>query len=421
MANKANLTKQIVERLSPAKGAQLITWDTKIPGFGVRVSPGGTRTFFFQGRLKGKVKKVTIGKLGPITADKARKEAKRISSMLELGQDPAPIVTKSTQTASFGDLLTAYVELLDQQGKQSAKAVSNAISKAIETPFPKLWKKPASEIDLDDCMKIVGNIKDAGKPRQADKVRSYIRTAFSEAINARGDVNMPESMRRLKVTSNPARDLRKVKGSSQAKDRALSLAEFQAYWRHVQELPEPKRSLAMLHVLTGGQRQQQLARVTLADIDRDAPSMMIWDNKGRRTEPRRHIVPLLPKALKAIDNITGSGDFVVSCDGGKTPIHNAYLNDIAKDICRKMKDAGELEGAPFTAGTIRATIETRLIAKPYSVSSDVLAHLLSHGMGGIQQRHYQHHSFFEEKLDALNKLQRMLNEKPKVVSMRDRA
>jgi integrase len=126
--------------------------------------------------------------------------------------------------------------------------------------------------------------------------------------------------------------------------------------------------------------------------------------------------------LKAIDEITGGGDYVFSCDGGKTPIHIAYLNDVAKAICATMQEAGELEGTPFTAGTIRATIETRLIAKPYSVSSDVLAHLLSHGMGGIQQRHYQHHDFFDEKLDALQKLHGMLTQpRGKVTAIRGRA
>jgi hypothetical protein len=425
MATKIKLTKTTVERLAPVEGKQLVFWDTDIVGFGVRVSPGGSRAFFYQGRLKGKLKKITIGKLGRITAEQARKDAKRIQSMMELGQDPSPKDATNKTEPTFGDLMTAYVELLEQQGKLSAPNVKNQIARDIEKAFPKLWATPVSKIQLEDCMQIVGKLKDEGKPRQADKIRSYIRTAFSEAINARGDVNMPASMRRLKITYNPARDMRKVKGSSNAKDRALSLAEFRAYWRRVKALPEPHRSLAMLHVLTGGQRQQQLARVTLADIDRDAPSMRILDYKGRRTEPRIHIIPLLPEALNAIDRITGSGEYVFSCDGGKTPIHNAFLNDIVKRIRAEMEKAKELENGPFTAGSIRATVETRLIAKPYRVSSDVLAHLLSHGMGTVQRKHYQHHAFADEKLEALEMLYRMVEGQSepgaKVIEMRARA
>jgi len=404
---KLKLTKTVTEKLAATDGKRAIYWDSDMTGFGIRVMPSGSKTFFYQGRVNKELIRVTIGKFPAKTPEQARKEAKKTQGDIANGQDPRPERVEA-DAATFGNLMTAYVELLESQGKLSARNVKNQIARDVEKAFPKLWAKPAVSITLDDCVQVVGRLKDEGKPRQADKIRSYIRTAFSEAINARGDVNMPASMRRLNITSNPARDMRKVKGSTVAKDRALTLAEFRAYWRRVKALPEPNRSLAMLHVLTGGQRQQQLARVTLADIDRDAPSMMLKDYKGRRTVARLHAVPLLPLALEAIDNITGGGEFVFSCNGGETPIHSVYLNDIVKRIRADMEEAGELEKGHFTAGTIRATIETRLAAKPYRVSSDVLAQLLSHGMGGVQARHYQHHDFFEEKLEALEMLHRVV-------------
>jgi integrase len=416
---KIKLIKTNVDKLKPEPGKQVVWWDSEITGFGVRVNPGGTKTFFFQERFGHEEFKLTLGTMGKkgYTAKMARDAAEEKQAMLRLGIDPREVVVnKDDSLPSFGDLMTAYVELLESQGKVSARNVKNQIAADIEKAHPKLWGKPAAEIDLDDCMHIVGTIKDQGKLRQADKIRAYIRTAFSEAINARGDVNMPASMRKLKLTYNPARDMRKVKGSSNAKDRALSVSEFRAYWRHVQELPSPKREIATLHVITGGQRQKQLSRVTWAEVDRDAPSFTIWDSKGRRAKPRRHSVPLLPQALEAMEAIAGSGPYVFSCDGGVKPINDRYLLETVAGICNKMQDAGELEGEPFTAGTIRATIETRLMKKPYRVSSDVLGQLLSHGMGGVQQRHYQHDDFEEEKLEALEKLWRLINDIPEQVA-----
>jgi integrase len=417
--DKLKLTKTAVEKLKPVPKKQVVYWDSEITGFGVRVSPGGSRAFFYQGRYQGENFKRTLGTLGKLgyTAVMARDDAGKVEAKLRLGIDPREVkirepVEGEPPPPSFGDLMLAYVELLELQGKVSARNVNNQVKADIQKAHPKLWKKPAAEIDLDDCMHIVGTIKDKGKLRQADKIRAYIRTAFSEAINSRGDVNMPASMRKLKLTFNPARDMRKVKGSSNARDRALSVAEFRAYWKHVQELPIPKREIAMLHVITGGQRQKQLSRVTWADVDRDAPSFTIWDGKGRRSQPRRHIVPLLPQALEAMDAIGGSGPYAFSCNGGESPMNDTYLPYIVTGICEKMGKAGELEGEPFTAGTIRATIETRLMKKPYRVSSDVLGQLLSHGMGGVQQRHYQHDDFEEEKLEALEKLWRLINDLP---------
>jgi len=46
------------------------------------------------------------------------------------------------------------------------------------------------------------------------------------------------------------------------------------------------------------------------------------------------------------------------------------------------------------------------------VSSDVLGQLLSHGLGGVQARHYQHHNFNDEKLEALQMLYRMVEGQP---------
>lgn len=418
---KLNLTKTAIEGLHPEPGKQVIYWDAKIPGLGLRVSPGGAKTFFVQSRIKGRVRKVTIGPAAFVAPEKARKLAMDYLSKMATGVDPAPPRDKTAKASSLGDLLTGYVALLERQGKYSARAVGNAFKLHVEAAFPRLWKKPANEITLDDCMAIVGRVNDAGKAREADRLRSNLRTAFSRAINARGDTSMPKAMRELRVTANPVRDLQKVAGSTQAKDRALSLAEFRAYWRRIQALPEPKRSLAMLHILTGGQRQRQLARVKLTDIDRDAKSMTLMDSKGRRKAPRAHVVPLLPEALAAIDRITGSGEYVFSSDGGAMPIGSDYLIDTAKAVCAAMQAAGELEGAPFTAGVIRATVETRLIAKPYRVSSDVLAQLLSHGLGGVQQRHYQKHDFFDEKLDALHALKNLLEGDPVVIEFRARA
>lgn len=409
--SKVKLTKTSVEKLPVVTGKQVVTWDAEITGFGVRVSPGGSRTYFYQDRLNGRSIKISIGKHGKITADAARARARELQAKITLGEDPTPEKYDSQKAATLGELLTAYIQYLESQGKNSARAVQKSLERHVHKEFPRLWKKPADEITLHDCLEIVGAINDRGNARQADKVRAYLKSAYSVALNSRGSASVPKAMRDLKISTNPARELRKIEGSGNAKERALTVSEFRAYWRRVLSLPEPKRSLALLHILTGGQRQQQLARVTLSDIDPDAPSMTIWDNKGRRSQPRRHVIPLLPECVDAMTRIGGGGDYVFSCNGGQSPIHVSFLNDITKGICDQMEKAKELEKGRFTAGAIRATIETRLIAAPYRVSSDVLAHLLSHGMGGIQQKHYQRHDFFDEKLEALQKLQRMLDGK----------
>lgn len=414
MSEPIKLTKSKVEALKPDPAKQVITWDSELKGYGVRVSPGGAKAFFVQGRIRGSQKeiKVSIGRLSPaLTAEQARNEAKDALEAMRKGNDPRlKKQNASDSPVTFGEMMCAYVEILENAGKASARNVRNAIKKDIEQAFPKLWKMPAESITIDDCVQIVAKLNDEDSPRQADKMRSYIKTAFTAAINARGNVKAPKAMRDMRLTQNPALMIQKVAGSSQASERALTLAEFRAYWRRIQELPEPRRSIAMLHVLTGGQRMQQLARVILADIDRDAMLMRMADGKGRRQHARIYYIPLLPEAMACIDNVTGSGQFVFSSNGGLSPMHVSYISDIASDVCAAMAENKELEGEPFTGKVIRATIETRLMKAPWRVSSDVLARLLSHGLGGVQAKHYAHDAMHEEQVEALEKLWRLLNE-----------
>jgi integrase len=409
------LTQKTIEGIPPIEGKQFIVWDADLKGYGVRVSPGGSKTFFVQGRIRGsqQLVKFTIGKFGQaLTAEKARGEAKDALEAMRQGKDPRMTKQPVAPTASLGDLMCAYADMLEGQGKASASTVRNQVKKDIELAFPKLWKKPAIEISIDDCVDIVGKLNDEKKPRQADKIRSYLKSAFRAAINARGNVAAPKIMRDMRLTEDPANYIAKVQGSSQASERALSLAEFRTYWKRIQALSEPRRSIAMLHVLTGGQRMQQLSRVTLADIDRDALLMRMQDGKGRRSQARIYSVPLLPQALECIDLVTGSGSFVFSSNGGLSPMHTSYISDIAADTCAAMALAGELEGEPFTGKVIRATVETRLMKAPYRVSSDVLARLLSHGLGGVQAKHYAHDNMHEEQAEALEKLWRLVNNQP---------
>src|SRR5438552_10230616 len=66
-----------------------------------------------------------------------------------------------------------------------------------------------------------------------------------------------------------------------------------------------------------------------------------------------------------------------------------------------MQEAGELERGSFSLRDLRRTAETHLAA--LGVSSDVRAQLQSHGLGGIQSRHYDRHDYMGQKAEAIRK------------------
>ena len=67
-------------------------WDFELPGFGVKVTPAGSRVYLVQYRIggrKGRTRRVTIGRHGSITAEAARETAVRIKETINSGRDPA--------------------------------------------------------------------------------------------------------------------------------------------------------------------------------------------------------------------------------------------------------------------------------------------------------------------------------------------
>jgi Arm DNA-binding domain len=83
------LSTSIVEGLVPIRGNDL-AWDTRVPGFGVRLNKTGRRTYFLKYRTaSGAIRKPKIGDHGAITCDEARKIAQEWYLDARRGNDPS--------------------------------------------------------------------------------------------------------------------------------------------------------------------------------------------------------------------------------------------------------------------------------------------------------------------------------------------
>src|SRR5215831_2763621 len=92
MAGK--LTETAVSRARvPAAGRQIFLWDSQVIGFGVRILPGGSKTFWFQYRPGGgrsvSARMVRIGSYPAISVADARKAARVLAGEIARGIDPA--------------------------------------------------------------------------------------------------------------------------------------------------------------------------------------------------------------------------------------------------------------------------------------------------------------------------------------------
>ncbi|RUS67246.1 hypothetical protein CUZ56_01189 [Saezia sanguinis] len=367
----------------------------------------------------------------------ARRQASILSRQLQENFKTHPLPGSRTRTSrpstqqhtTFGVLLLTYVSDLQRRKCSSSREVKNTLERHIHQAYPQYWNLPAIDITTDHILEIIRAVSDQGKPRAADKLRCHIRAAYAAAIQARQHIDGMPAFIELSISTNPARDIPPIRNSSQTKDRVLSITELQAYWQHIKNLNTTAGALLRFHLLTGGQRIQQLARATYHDYDADSQTLTLKDPKGRRHQPRLHTIPILPQAHEAMQEMLLPNN--PTTNSPHHPIHvwtitqgqhgacYSTASKALKQVIAQMKRRGGMNnkhnhsgGDPyltdFTLGDIRRTIETRLAAA--GVSRETRAQLQSHGLSGVQVRHYDRHDYLNEKRQALETLYRLLTE-----------
>ena len=307
---------------------------------------------------------------------------------------------ESETQATLAALLSDYCSRLQSQGKQSYKDAQSIFSLHLIDAFPALAGKPAKAVTSEDIADAMRRLNEAGKQRTANKLRSYISAAFQTAKSASSDASIPVKFKRYQISHNPAADTAPINGGNRADKNPLSLAELRIYWSCIKGVPDKKAALLRLHLLTGGQRIEQLLRLTHTDIAAD--SITLIDSKGAGGAKRQHIVPLTKQAAASLHQaMQPLGQYAFSSDGGNTRIHTGTLNDWAQALV-----GTRIEG--FTLKRIRSGVETTLASA--RINAEIRGRLQSHGVSGVQSRHYDAHDYMPEKLEALQTIWNMLNQ-----------
>ncbi len=90
---KGKISKHSVENLSCERKDRFL-WDTELPMFGCKITPKGRRVYLLQYRIKGRLRRYTIGTHGILTAKEARHIARNLLHEVVLGRDPADTKNK---------------------------------------------------------------------------------------------------------------------------------------------------------------------------------------------------------------------------------------------------------------------------------------------------------------------------------------
>ncbi|MDO8776701.1 MAG: integrase [Burkholderiaceae bacterium] len=310
----------------------------------------------------------------------------------------AKSVAADRKEQTLQKLLLAYCDHLEKLGRASHSDARSIFKNHVFTPWPELSLSPAADITAEQVADMMRRVHENGQERTSNKLRSYSRAAFQVAKSAKTKASIPASFKAFKIAYNPVSDTDPDTSANKADKNPLTVEEMMIYWSCIKAISGLKGAVLRLHLLTGGLRIRQLMLLKTSDIDKD--TMTLFDIKGRPGgEPRPYTTPLLSLAKEALEECCPTENYAISTDGGKTHL-------AATTFSRWACDAVGTQIANFNAKRIRSGVET-LLAK-YKFSEDLRGRLQSHGMGGVQKRHYDGHTYVDEKKEMLEVLQLVL-------------
>lgn len=367
-----------------------------------------------------------------LTLAQARELAKKYCADVRSGRDPV-LAKEAERQASIAEqlrqleqkrdalektleaLMESYAQTLENKGKHvSARDVRNIVFNHLVSPFPGLARKEAAAVtsqEISDVLvRLVRPADGRAKGRTAIKLRSFFNAAYAHAVSASLDPMASQTARGFKIPTNPVAAV-PVTGMAamfqRPGTRSLSAMELKHYLDRVERLPSEAQKLGLqIAIMLGGQRYEQLLRLRVTDLRDDVVTLL--DPKGRRAQPRLHVLPVIGPVRPLLNRLIEMNPISDRNPEGylfasqtKKILNAETLSSAVKGISDNMVKE-RLSVIPFSGRDIRRTCET-LMAEHLRISKDDRAQVLSHGIGGVQDKVYDKSQHLEAKREVLTK------------------
>jgi integrase len=378
------LTQASIERLAlPAGKSEAIIFDDDVPGFGLRIREGGSRTFIVQYALGGRQRRMTIGTAKILDAAKARQTARNLLARVRLGHDPAAERTEARVRASDEPLGAIIGHFLARQERRLRPRSYDDSRRYLERYLKPLHELHLASINRATVAVRLGKIANEHGPVSADRARGVLSSFFAWAIG--------EGL----CDTNPVIGTNKHFDGAKSRDRVLTDRELAVIWK---ALPDSDYGAIVRLLILTGQRREEIGAMRWSEID--FKERLIARPPARTKNNRRHDVPLSQAAVAILKShhARGGQDLVF----GDEPRKAEPRGFQGWSHCKAILDKQTSSIGPWRLHDVRRTVATRMAelgVQPHIIEA-VLNHISGHkaGVAGV----YNRSSYAVEKRAALD-------------------
>jgi integrase len=335
-----NITKLVVERARAPRDGQIFIRDKAVTGFALRVTAKGAKSFIWEGRIRGRMRRITLGGFPALTVSKAREKALQLKAAIIDGDDPSEIRKRKLSELTFRDLEEAYLERHARVKKRSWKR--DALM--LDGYLSKLRARRITDISSEEVARIHAIIgRDHGR-YAANRTLALLRTMLNLALDW-GYI----------TGRNPAQAVTMF--PEEKRERFLTPEELRRVMRALETEPNSSWRAYFFLSLILGPRKSELLSARWADIDFEQRTWRIPTTKAGRP----HVLPLPGPALEVLASLLqgAASEFVFPGIGA-----TGHLVEPKKAWQRIRSNAGI---ADVRIHDLRRTLGSFLAAQGYSL------------------------------------------------------